>query len=152
MTGLSLPRGRRLLAGGAVLVAALLAAGCGSSKGEVSGKVTFNGEAVGSGLVTFHGSHSVVAAPIAADGTFTASKVPAESVKITVETMPPPPGGGSTGKSGVQHVGMGAADSPGDKPAGKYVKIPPKYSLPSTSGLSLDVKSGRQQHDIALTP
>jgi hypothetical protein len=129
----------------------LLVAGCGPAVGDVSGTVSFKGEPLGSGLVVFHGQKATVPANIAADGTFTASKVPVGPVKVTVETIAPQSGksGGEGGK--VSGVGMSATGAP-TTPAGKYVKIPDKYKDPNNSGLTYEVKSGSQQHNIELTP
>jgi hypothetical protein len=43
---------------------------------------------------------------------------------------------------------MPGARSQGDEK--RYVPIPEQYSDPESSGLTLDVKKGTQQHDIDL--
>ncbi len=144
----------------AVLLLPALAglAGC-SGKGEISGKVTYQGKDVPSGRVTFLsdvGDHVFKSAPIT-DGHYTIAEFPTGPAKIAVETFPP-----------VQSAGVGAppptagpATTSGFKPpkngdpfaapsADKYVRLPPNFANTEKSGLKYDVKDGKQDHPIDL--
>jgi hypothetical protein len=138
----------RLPAPAAALALALLAAGCGPSAGTISGKVTYNGETLGSGTVQFNGPNATAMSGIAADGTYTIPKMPVGTVQIAVETTPPPPGTPQDAGGKITGGSMSVQGAP--PPPGKYVPIPDKYKDPRTSGLSYEVKSGKQQHDLAL--
>jgi hypothetical protein len=144
------------------------AAGCGS-KGTISGKVTYQGNNLNGGTVTFVSEKTgqSFSSPIEKDGTYTMSKVPAGTVKIAV-SVPEPKGIPGTG----QPQGGGRGGRPSDKvtfgppkdskfsgppknidpTANKndLVKIPPDYSDVEKSNLTYVVVSGKQEHDIPL--
>jgi hypothetical protein len=150
---------RRRLGKGIVLlgfITSLGAAGC-SSKGTISGKITYQGKPVTAGTVTF--------VPEKGGGAFTASiqegeykveHVPPGPAKIAVSTpssssakryiekMQPPP----------EMLKKGAPDRPAGEPvkpsAQPTVPIPPKFQNPETSGLTYTVKSGQQNFDIPI--
>jgi hypothetical protein len=148
MTGRYLSRGPRFLLAAVGVFLPLLAAGCGPAVGDISGKVTYKGETLGSGTVMFYGTNSATPASIGDDGTYTAKKVPVGPMKITVETSPPA-GGGKGGPASLNQGTM-IVDGQPVPPPGKYVEIPNKYKDAKASGLTLDVKAGKQQHDIPL--
>jgi len=85
MTDVHQGLGRRL---GALVVfgVTLALSGCGKSTGSVSGKVTYKGEPLPSGTVTFVTDAGVVSSPIAVDGTYSIPKAPLGTVAITVTT------------------------------------------------------------------
>jgi len=145
--------------GGVGLLAgvALLTAGCGGT-GTVSGKISYNGLALGGGRVTFmnadgKGSKS---APIQPDGSYMI-EVPSGPAKIAVETqsvkpvpgkghpvMPkPPPGKEPAGYDPKMYEGGPSKDE-------KYVPIPATYGDIEQSGLTYTVTRGSQEHDIKL--
>jgi hypothetical protein len=135
----------RIATPGAVLLLGLALPGCGDSEsGSVSGQVRFNGALLPSGTVTFYGANNLSAsAPIAADGGYTATKVPVGPVKVTVTTPPPVSEGG---KKAFEKMRKGATASLG----GETVAIPPRYGTPDQSGLELTVTSGSQVYEIDL--
>jgi hypothetical protein len=160
----------RLGGAGLVLGFALLAAGC-SGTGTVTGKVTFGNQVVGGGKVLFTSAEGKgsVSADIEPDGTYKAEKVPTGEVKVAVDTSSAKPtqgpavGGPQNKKPGgvapnmplppADQVPAGADPSKlygGQQPKGKYVAIPEKYTNPSTSELTLKVKSGTNEYDIPL--
>ena len=152
----SLPRGRIARRCWPVLLL-LLPAGC-SSKGTVSGTVTYQGKPVAAGTVTF--------VPQKGGGAFTASiregkykveGVPTGAMKIAVSTPSPAPGINQfigkmqpppelRAKMAPNPSGEGSAQPsvPATEP------IPRKFEDPETSGLTYTVKSGVQVHDIDL--
>ena len=70
------------------LLVPLGVAGCGST-GQVTGRVTYKGQPLGSGLVAFHWADATRTSAIDADGHYTIQKAPLGPARITVETMRP---------------------------------------------------------------
>lgn len=128
-----------------LLVAGLLAflSGCGGGIGSVSGEVTFNGQPLPNGRITFicsGGNKPALAADIT-EGHYEIANVPAGPVEVTVETFnmraDPVPGG----------------PPPPLVPKGyKYVKVPTRYGSAKDSGLGFEVVPGPQTKTFALTP
>jgi hypothetical protein len=161
----ALPSGRRqgLTRGLLFLLPALLAVGCGRT-GTVSGKVTYQGKNLTAGSVVLETPKGeFFSGPIGEDGTYTVSKVPPGDVKVAVQTPPIPQRGGPPGGSGPpKGAKLGpppGANAPPDvdpklfDPAsktGKAVPIPDKYHKSGTSGLTLTVTGGKQEHNIDL--
>jgi hypothetical protein len=129
-----------------LLAGTLLAGGCGKSTGSVSGKVTYKGQPLSSGKVTFLGERASAFGLIGPDGTYSIPNAPAGQVTITVEnlkvvksmTMDPSKMGGS------------ASDAPPVRPSEPAVEAPIGYADAKTSRLTYEVKSGQQTHDIEL--
>lgn len=122
----------------AVSVLGFIASGCGRTPGAVSGKVTYQGQPLTSGLVIFVAKDGKVSQPagIEIDGSYLADHVPVGQVAVCVETHPVSGGdGGPAGK---------------DQPRPKYVPLPDKYKDAKQSGLSLEVKPGRNAYNIEL--
>jgi len=128
--------------------------GCGPSTGTVSGKVTYKGQLVKGGNVTFVSAQGRPSgsASIKEDGTYKVERVATGPVKICVETeslnparrskavkYSPPPG---------QKAPHGFA--PGPDTSHLYVRIPPQYKDVETTDLDYQVKGGSQTHDIQL--
>jgi hypothetical protein len=114
-------RGR--LAGGAAVLGVLLTAGCGAP--SVSGKVTFNGQPLNGGAVTFHGADGQTGMSwIDPEGNYSVPKAPAGEVKVTVvvaQSRPRP-------ELPIQkEVPVHPGNKGGGEPAGKPVTIPDKY-------------------------
>jgi hypothetical protein len=109
---------------------ALALSGCGG-KGEVSGKVRFNGAPLSTGRIMFisQDEPSVSAfSTISEDGGYKVADCPLGPVRITVQTL---------GYRGA-HPGRAV--------------IPARYVDPAKSGLDYTVKPGRQPHDVDLAP
>jgi hypothetical protein len=144
----------RTCPGQAGLLLALAAGGCGARTGTVRGTVTFAGEKLSAGTVTFFGSgETIKTSGIAADGSYQIDGIPAGLAIITVATSPPPEG------VPVMPLPPLPRDMPvSTKPTfvgpafGPYVDIPKKYRSPEQSGLSWAVRGGAQTHDIVLMP
>jgi hypothetical protein len=135
---------------------AALAAGCGSSKGTVTGKVTYNGNPVPGGQVFFVLPDTPpVFAKIGPDGSYTAKDVPVGEATVCVETDSVKSAGG--GAATPQYKPPKDADPNVYDPSiqsapvgGKYVAIPSEYGDPATSTLRYTVKDGDQTHNIDL--
>lgn len=120
-------------------VALLIVAGCGKRTGEVYGTVTYQGESLPGGSVTFFGKdNQIIGSATIADGKYRIKQLPTGEAKITVTSAPP------RSKSKAD-----AIEAPGQPPP-KTVEIPPKYGNPDSSGQTIKVKAGPQKHTINL--
>jgi len=133
------------LALGGFLVAVLLV-GCEAKVAEVSGKVTYKDKPLGSGVVMFIGSHDNATGSIDASGNYIVAKAPVGPCKVAVQTFAP--SGGGTGPKGTATSSMTVEGAP--PPPGPYVAIPEKYSDPNQSGLTFEVKGGKNTFPIKL--
>ena len=140
----------------------ILSAGC-SSKGTVSGKVTVNDQPVRRGTVVFTAASDnswASSVPIGEDGGYTIVNAPPGPVKITVASAD---SNRRLGGKFKDRKGQGAEDASTDDmpqsvrnrfnpgasgPAGP--SVPKKYNDTETSGLTYEVKPGKQEHDIQL--
>jgi len=145
-----------------LFLSALTLAGCGPRVGIVSGKVTYKNAPLPSGTITFIGGKGDKPqwSAIAADGSYQVNNVPVGTVKVTVETTPPTNlpgvGGGAVKPPTVPGVppppdssSLGGGDA---AKQGAYVPIPTKYKEAEQSGLSMEVKSGKQEKNWDLAP
>jgi hypothetical protein len=151
----------------AVLGLLLAATGCGGY-GTVSGKVTFNGQPVKGGYVTFvaeSGGGSASGPIDPKDGSFSIEKVPTGTVKVGVQSIDRPrPGPGGRPNKGpptgatVGPPKDGPALPPGVdpkvfQPAASGATFTPGlegYNDPDESGIKYTVKSGPQTWSIEL--
>jgi hypothetical protein len=145
---------------------ALVAPGCGTTNpvapASISGSVTLKGKPVTGGSVQFYTqSGTPYSASIAADGTYSVADIPLGETIVCVETESiNPVHKASKGKEAAgREAMMGGRQAPSGQGGGgggskseegKYVEIPKKYSNPKTSPLTLNVKNGRQVHNIEL--
>jgi hypothetical protein len=130
----------RIAAGGLFLCGILVAAGCGGQKGEVSGKVSYQGQPVRGGMVSFiPEAGGLKTSAIEEDGSYTVRDVPLGPVKITVETdsFRPPvmpqggPGSGGPPESVMKYMKEKNATRDDPKRAKRYVRIPPSTAIPA---------------------
>ncbi len=149
------------LAVGLVLAVAIGAAGCGRSVGTVTGKVTYKGQPLKGGVVSFtpaDGKGPPVPATIAEDGSYTAEKVPTGEMHVTVDNsnLKPPPdvlkGGGPPKYQPPPEAPAGVDYKPPDVSgnAARYTPIPEKYASPDETPLKVTVKTGTQTFPIDL--
>jgi hypothetical protein len=123
----------------------LFTLGCGSAEplGQVSGKVTFQGEPVGEGTVLFSNPDLGVSAEaeLSADGSYTLTTykggLPPGDYKVTVS----PPEIPDPSPSGDTEPGM--ITKPVDN-------IPEKYRSLDTTPLTVSVQEGTRQFDLLL--
>ena len=157
----SLRSGVRRLAAVLLLPALVGLAGCSAGKGDVSGKVTFKGQPVPAGRVTFvseAGNQTSLSAAIT-DGQYTLSNFPAGPAKISVETFAPvasaPPGSSPSGPGVPPGVTAGFKPPENGNPyasaPGRYVQIPQRYANTDQSGLKYVVTPGKQEHAVELS-
>jgi hypothetical protein len=142
----------------------LLFLGCGGGRGDISGEVTYKGELVSVGRITFLSQvdkQEVKSAHIIR-GKYSIAGFPAGPVKITVESFEPPDPEilqNTKSLAKVKPAGGMKEHMPGpppellemaDGPPLKYVPIPRDYSNSETSGLTYEVTKGPQTHNIPL--
>jgi hypothetical protein len=139
-------------------------AGCGKRTAVVSGQVTYQGQPVPSGAVTFFGSGGLSdSSSLDAEGNYTLSQAPVGTVKVTVVTGLPSGGppvirGPSANKDTVTSRSPkhpGGEPKPGRHPgtgpaAARHVVLPKKYEDPDQSGLTFTVTGGKQTINIPL--
>jgi len=139
--------------------------GCNDSAtpATVSGKITYKGETVPSGSLTFHTEQGGIFSYSLKDGEYFGTDLPAGEYVVTVETesanpnpnlpkMAQPGGKGKDPaadyKKKMEEMGKVPA-TPGN--AGPYVKIPSRYDSKKTSPLKVTVTRGKNTNDFALT-
>jgi hypothetical protein len=130
-----------------VLCVLAVAAGCARPTGTVSGTVTYNGQALSVGTVTFvpqEGPAQVCS--IEPDGRYTVRKVPVGPCNISVVAGPP-----SRGMWNLDEKKM-VDGSPATKQSPRSIRIPPRYQDPNQSGLTCMVQRGDNSYDINLKP
>jgi hypothetical protein len=147
---------------GLVLVLVVLfVAGCGRSNrpklGQVTGTVSYRGQPIASGSLVFEVSGARPATAKIANGQITEvttfdlnDGVPIGQARIAVfategggappAAAPPPSDPGAYKAPGADYMGGGA------KPL-----VPPKFNDPSTSGLTWDIKEGKNAIKLELT-
>jgi hypothetical protein len=135
-----------------LLFLAATAAGCGEPRGDISGKVLFDGKplTVGSNKVSFHAADGrVIHCTVEPDGSYRLKGVPVGDGKFTVESLPPPPMlPAAPGKDGKMEL----IGEKGDPSAGKAANLPTRYKDPKQSGLTYTVGKGSQTFDLELKP
>ena len=145
-------RARRLRPALALLFLVVAVAGCEQPRGDISGKVLFNGQplTVGSNRVSFHAATgSVTHSTVEPDGSYQLKGVPVGDGKFTVESLPPPPlmMPAAPGKDGKMEV-LGTAGPAAKKAA----NLPKRYKDPAQSELTYTVTKGVQTFDLELKP
>jgi hypothetical protein len=146
---------RRVRAGqgwlSALFTAALSAGGCGvggDNPASVSGRVTFNGKPVTSGVVVLVGAGGKASDPgtVQPDGAFSIAKSPAGKVKVAFDNPTPP--------RVVNEPGVANPEAKEQaETAARYTPTPQQYKNPDQSGVTLDLKAGKNENiEIKLPP
>ncbi|HUR53461.1 MAG TPA: hypothetical protein VMZ71_04995 [Gemmataceae bacterium] len=131
----------RLAAMGVVLALGA-ASGCGGGTGNVSGVVKFKGQPLGGGQVQFKGGNNPpVGVDLKPDGTFRVAGVPTGTVKVAVSYVDPRVMEHYKNLSGASREGK----APPKGSVSQFDKIPPKYGDFTASGLTIEVKPGKNE-------
>jgi hypothetical protein len=131
----------------------------------VSGKVTYKGEALPAGTITFHAPKGGIFSYPLTDGKYSGSQLPAEEMIVTVETedlnpdnVKPTYGMGQGKQAGAPDQQRAKMEELGRLPknaapanAGRYVKIPAKYATKDKSPLKVKLTNGNNVNDFDLT-
>ncbi len=131
------------------LVASASVLGCGSPTAIVTGKVTYKGKPVTSGVVVFIDDvgRATLPANVQSDGTFDINRASPGRVKVSFDNLAPPPlpkaEPGSPLAEDAEFKQMAAAVE-------NYTATPPKYKDPTKSGIVFDLKPGRNECNIDL--
>jgi hypothetical protein len=156
------PAGRGAFFPVGVLFLLTLAAGCSGSKGTITGKVTYQDQALTGGIVLFVSAagNGTRRATIGSDGSFTIENMPVGMAKIAVDTRSAQgPAAGSRRPPANMTPPEGAKVPDAAKKSGIYgsaprggnaVPIPENYADPEKSGLEYMVTGGTQTHNIDL--
>lgn len=135
-------RSVRIAAPAGLLAAAFVLVGC-AARPVVSGKVSYRGEPLTTGEVSFVSSDGRSRSGlIGTDGRYEIADPPAGEVTILVAAKKVD--GGSSGGSPLLGETKG-------KPGVMRSLIPERYADPKTSGLSYRVTGGKQTKDVELT-
>jgi hypothetical protein len=127
----------------AFVLTAFTTPGCDRCPATVSGKVTLSGRPVTAGTVLFLGAeHQIATGRLDAEGRYLVPHVPTGIVKVAVLTLRP---------QQLRAAGYRPKDAPPlHSRLTTLVPVPEKYHSPETSGLTCDIRSTRQEYDIAL--
>lgn len=135
-----------------VLGTLLATAGCGASKGTVSGSVSYKGENLKGGKVTFvnEKKETVGYSEIDENGKYSIAKVPAGEYTVCVETesFKPSPQMEMMIKSRPKEAQQGNDLASRAK---RYKAIPAEYGDPEKSKLKVKVTGGKQEYNIPLS-
>jgi hypothetical protein len=105
--------------------------GC-SGQGDISGVVTYKGKPLAGGTIAFYiEDKAVFSNGIDLDGSYTVTNVPTGTAKIAVMTILP--------------IAIPGAPKPA-----AYTPIPARYNDREKSGLTYQVRSGSQTHNLDL--
>ena len=143
-------RTRFLAAVAAGLLPAVLTGCVDDGKAVVTGHVIYHNAPVTGGNVLLYAEGNSAPFPIyiKADGSFNVSDTPTGPMRVAIETdsvpapgdnLPPQPPGGPPSSGQI---------NAGDMP--KKIPIPPKYKDPLSSGLTWEIKRGRNNRDFTL--
>lgn len=128
-----------------MLAACTLLSGCNKPTGTVRGKVTYKGNLIKGGYVSFTSADNgrTASAGIKEDGTYEAHQVPGGNCKVCVDTtaLKPPssPGGFKGGPPGSGPPGGGPDASKGGGPPAEFAdKLPPGYAGSSPAAAAAD--------------
>jgi hypothetical protein len=142
---------------GLALILLLGLTGC-SSRGTVSGKVTYRKQSLGGGTVIFYSEgKGTFRATIKDDGTYTIADLPTGTVRIAVVGPTVNTGPGNRYRKVPKGVEIPEESKdnplygPAQKSSGKKgVKLPERYGDPDKSQLTYEVISGQQTKDLPL--
>jgi hypothetical protein len=131
----------------AVIFLAIIGCGAGEARGRVAGKVTFQGQAVPEGIIVFSNDEKGVHlnTKLKPDGSYeiiTAKGAGLSVGNYSISVCPPLP----------ELAPVSADPAAAKRDAKQYPNIPQKYRDPKTSRLTLTVKEGDNQFDIAMQP
>jgi hypothetical protein len=118
--------------------------GCGPGRGDVSGKVTYQGKPLVFGTVQFETKEGIKQSNIKEDGTYTIPRVVAGEIKAAVNSPNP----NSSDHQAIMREGQ--EPPPPRTPIKGWFAIPAEYQNLSSAKLSYTVNTGQNKFDIEL--
>ena len=135
---------------GCLLLGMLMLLGCGTKRGDVSGKVTYQNTPLVYGTVVIFGRDGIpLRGAIQPDGTYSIKGVPAGPARLAVVSELPPAKLPKKKKSSDKLPPPPTGSPSVEVPKG-WFEIPAKYGDPNKSGLEFTVQPGPNSHDIPL--
>ncbi len=136
----------RLLAFSAIVV--LFSTGCGAKRSTVSGSVTYKGKNLTHGIVVLHGVDGVpVNGSIDESGKYEAKDVPIGETIVTVLQVTKDYKSPAEIRKEYETAGKNPSPELFSPPKSL---IPVKYNIADTSGLKVNITSGKTNFDIGL--
>lgn len=135
-----------------LVLLALLSVGC-SRPNRVSGTVTYDGQPLPAGRVTFlcdGEGRPVLSGTIGPDGAYEIENPPVGRARVSVETFKPQPKPPPTGDVIPSSDPFDTLIPAPWEDVGPYVPIPNRYGSVKTSGLEFLIEPGSQTFDIPL--
>ena len=129
----------------------LCATGCGSSSATVDGTVTFQGKPVKSGSVILYCEDKQIVRGLIVDGQYSIPNVPCGNATVTVQAHARVPSGLRLDQQ-LPPIVNGPMPSPIENSGSAALSIPPRYSHPEESGLTIVIDSSHITYGIDLKP
>lgn len=108
--------------------------------GSVEGRITYKGVPLNPGVIVFHSDiEELFPLKVQADGSYRFVNMYPGKYQVSLNSYR------------LQDQPAGGKGQPKDPPLAKFMPIPQKYMSPATSGLAIEVKSGKQTYNISLT-
>jgi len=136
---------------GSIAYLALCFTGCGSSTATVEGTVTVQGQPVKSGSVILYCEDKQIVRGLIVDGQYSIPNVPCGNVTVTVQAHAKVPSGLRLEQQ-LPPIVNGPIPSPVETPGSSTLSIPPRYSHPEESGLSIQIDGTHVTYGIDLKP
>jgi hypothetical protein len=136
-------------------------AGCEPGRGDISGEITYKGEPVSFGRISFVGQGAQQGVPYSyiIRGKYAIKGCPAGPVKVSIESFPPPDPEtlkSKKAKGPAADMARHLREPPPEilelasGPKLKHVPIPKEYANSESSGLTYEVSVGVQTKDFPL--
>jgi hypothetical protein len=126
--------------------------GCGKKVTEVTGTVKMKGQPITLGEISFIGEDGSLDTSQIQNGAYAMHRAPVGKVKITVKSIQPVPYVNRRGGMKNAPDSGEALKTPESESNAKNVEVPKKYNDQETTDLTYEVKSGKQEYNIDLTP
>ena len=122
-----------------------ITSGCdsGPTTGDISGKVTIDGEPLPYGTIAFLAEDGASGSGTIENGRYQATEVPVGDYKVVVQSMQVPPMMSAPGETS-------SAPKEGGRSSLRYIPIPAKYADAKQSDLTVTIAEGVQMHDFEL--
>ena len=128
----------------------VLAAGCGPSRGNVSGQISYHGRPMMQGTVQAVPADKIIRYASIENGAYQLRDLPAGSAHFAVSS--PDPRAQRVAARASSYPAKDKAEATTVVRAEKWIPIPEKYASFETSGLHFDIRAGENHYEIVLSP